>query len=133
MGKFKTNQFAISLLVLSLIFIFNIVGLYQEGFIYKYYLVAEIEHLLGGLFGAMLFASFYATRKLILISVLIVGLLWESLEFFIVYYPLALEFIKQTLRIGDFGIIWWDVCLDIVIDLTGGYLYLVMKTNKKEA
>lgn len=133
MLKIKWGQLTLSTFVIILIFIANTYGLYREGFIYKYYLASEAEHLVGGFFGAMFISSFYATRKSIYIWVGLLGSLWELFEYSVVHYQPLSELIKNILLIDNFSVYLWDTCLDIFLNFIGTFLYIVRIKNTKEA
>jgi len=115
-----------SVIILSSIFVLNlVVGMYYK-FGVRHYWFFEALHFLGGLFTAMFFSNFFHSTTLILMGLGIVVFLWESSEIFISKIPLSAKYVKKTFKLRDITPGWRDTILDIVLDFAGALVFIYL-------
>lgn len=106
------------------IFILNlIVGMYY-GFGVRHCWFSQILHFCGGFFVAMFFASIFSQVSWILISLGIVSILWESMEFLLAWIPTLSRYVKRRFRLKSVDYEWADALFDIVLNFSGAILFI---------
>jgi len=115
-----------SIITLFAIFILNlVVGLYY-GFGTRHYWFFQTLHFLGGFFITMFFSNFSESTTLILISLGIVTVLWESMEFLIAYMPKASNYMKNKFRLKNVSFEWKDTIFDIILNFSGAIFFFFL-------
>ncbi|MBI2062865.1 MAG: hypothetical protein HYT61_01330 [Candidatus Yanofskybacteria bacterium] len=115
-----------SVAILLGIFVLNlVVGMYY-GFGVRHYWFFQTLHFLGGFFVAMFFSSFFSSVSLILISLGIISILWESAEFLIASAPTLSRYIKSKFRLKSVNYEWKDGLFDLALNFTGAILFLYL-------
>ncbi|MBI2670071.1 MAG: hypothetical protein HYX20_02935 [Candidatus Yanofskybacteria bacterium] len=118
-----TTMFA-SAIILSGIFVLNlIVGMYY-GFGVRHYWFFQTLHFLGGFFVAMFFSSLFNSTVLILIGLGVISILWESAEFLIASIPTLSKYVKEQFRLKNVDYKWADALFDLALNSTGAILFI---------
>lgn len=123
--KFR-HSFVI-LLLLLIIFLINAHGI-LNGWNYWFF---ELEHVICGFLLAMLFSSYFSSRILILLTISILGILWEYFEYAVSHISLISKYFKGFLPIDAASLTWPDIILDMILNLAGVFLFLSFKKNKR--
>lgn len=123
------KRFWMASVALWLIFLINLYGLYGNGFVKKYYLVPEVEHLAAAFFLAMWLSAFSRSIWFILTGLVLFTVLWEGLEYYIAIVPSASQAIQSALQIVDTAVEFWDTVLDIFLNFIGAIIFIF--TDKK--
>src|SRR3989338_7881647 len=126
MGNINLTSMIASATALLGIFVLNLtVGMYY-GFGVRHYWFFQTLHFLGGFFVAMFFANFLKSSTLILISLGIVTVLWESMEFLIAYMPKASNYMKNKFRLKNVSFEWEDTIFDIILNFSGAIFFFFL-------
>lgn len=130
MGKFDCKwRFLFSTIFLAALFFINLFGHYKEGFARTFWF-AESAHFIGGFLVAMWLSCFFRSTKFILIGLTVVTLMWEALEYAIEVFPVLTIVVQQTLKITDVSNSWGDTLLDVILNFTGAWLFIWIKSRQ---
>lgn len=111
-----------SLLALAILFFVNLLASFKKDFGIKYYWFIETEHFLSGFFLAMLLSQFMNTKE-ILLSLGIVTLIWELIEF-VLQRPKLTRLIKRAgIKKGIYSI--KDTLFDVLLNYVGAIVFFI--------
>lgn len=115
-----------SVLSLIAIFLANLgIGLYWQ-FGQRHYWFFEVLHFLGGFFMTMFFYGLYPSRGFALLALLVVTILWESLEVMIDKIPSWSRFARSNLRAESTKVSSWDTVLDVILNFSGAVAFFLL-------
>lgn len=116
-----------TLLTVLILFLFFVLSLCPSSFGKKYSWVFPLLHFFTGFLLAFLFNKYFGNKIAVLFLVFCVGLLWEIYEIAVDKIKFLKNVFKKYLNIADTSLSLKDTLADLVLDISGAILFLLIK------